>query len=170
MMIAILSATKNNNFKLAQKLQEVLTELGGESKMIDLEELELPLYTPTGEANGIPERAQELTKTLIDAKGMIVIGPEYNGSIPPIVNNAIAWVSRSGGDDWRGAFNGKFAVVGTHSGGGGIKVVGAMRAQLEHLGTTVLARSVVTNYGKELNPDSAKAIMGQLLQYTKGLI
>jgi hypothetical protein len=79
----------------------------------------------------------------------------------------VAWVSRAGGENWRDAFNYKYAVVGTHSGGGGAKLVGAVRQQLEHLGTTVLARSIITNYQKELNPESAKTILGQLMDLSK---
>lgn len=166
-MIRIISATSGNNLKLAQALESVTKELGGEAEVINLEDLNLPLYTPGEQKNGTPENVAQITEKLTSSKGTIWLAPEYNGSIPPIVTNAIAWVSTTGGEDWRNAFNYRFAVVGTHSGGGGAKLVGAMRQQLEHLGTTVLARSVVTNYQKELNPDSAKAIVGQLLELSK---
>jgi len=160
--IAIVSATSGNNLKLAGKLEEVAKNKGATTVLINLEDLNLPVYTPPAEEEGIPEKAKELAKILIESQGMIFLAPEYNGSIPPITNNAVAWVSRTG-DDWRGAFNNKFAVVGTHSGGGGLKVCQAMRAQLEHVGCNVLARNVITNYSKELNPESADAIIGTLI-------
>lgn len=161
--IAIVSATSGNNLKLAGKLEEVAKSKGAKTVLINLEDLNLPVYTPPAEEEGIPAKAKELAKILIDSKGMIFLGPEYNGSIPPIMNNAVAWVSRTG-DDWRGAFNNKFAVVGTHSGGGGLKVCQAMRTQLEHVGCNVLARNVLTNFSKELNPESADAIIGSLIE------
>jgi chromate reductase len=99
---------------------------------------------------------------MTEARSLVFCAPEYNGSMPPIVNNAIAWVSRSGSEDWRAAFNGKPAVVATHSGGGGLKVTQAMRAQLEHLGAIVLPRPIITNYQKVFNQDSAVAILTQL--------
>lgn len=166
-MISIISATSGNNLKLANSLKAVVLELGGEVEIINLEELNLPLYTPPEQKKGVPEKVAQLTEKLTASKGTVWLAPEYNGSIPPVVTNAIAWVSTSGGDDWRDAFNYRYAVVGTHSGGGGAKLAGAMKQQLEHLGTTVLARTVITNYQKELNPESAKTIMGQLLELSK---
>jgi chromate reductase len=162
-MIKIFSATSGNNLKLAQALEGVVKELGAEAKVINLEELNLPLYTPPAEKEGMPEKAKWLCEEITNSKGSVWLAPEYNGSIPPVVNNAIAWVSRAGGEDWRAAFNGRYAVVGTHSGGGGTHLSIALANQLEYLGTTVLARKIITNYNKELNPDSAKTILGQLI-------
>lgn len=166
-MISIISATSGNNLKLAQSLESVVKELGGAVEIINLEDLNLPLYTPVEQKNGTPEKVSFLTEKLTASKGTVWLAPEYNGSIPPVVTNAIAWVSTTGGDDWREAFNYRYAVVGTHSGGGGAKLAGAMKQQLEHLGTTVLARTIITNYQKELNPESAKTILGQLMDLSK---
>jgi len=163
-MIKILSATSGNNLKLANSLFAVCKELGADAEVINLEELNLPLYTPPAQKEGTPDKVAWLTEQLSSATGTVWLAPEYNGSIPPVVTNAIAWVSTTGGEDWRAAFNNKYAVVGTHSGGGGAKLAGAMRQQLEHLGTTVLARSIITNYQKELNPESANAILSQLIK------
>ncbi len=160
--IAIVSATSGNNLKLAEKLQEVAKKLGANTVLVNLENYPMPVYTPVEEKQGVPGKAKELADILINSQGMIFCAPEYNGSIPPIVNNAIAWVSRTG-DDWRGAFNNKVGVVGTHSGGGGLKVCQAMRQQLEHVGCNVLARPIITNYQKELNPESADDIVGSLI-------
>jgi chromate reductase len=166
-MIKIISATSGNNLKLAGALEAVVKELGGTASIINLEELNLPLYTPPLEKEGMPEKAAWLTEQLTNSKGTVWLAPEYNGSLPPVVSNAVAWVSRAGGENWRDAFNYKYAVVGTHSGGGGAKLVGAVKQQLEHLGTTVLARSIITNYQKELNPESAKTILSQLMELSK---
>ena len=161
-MTLIISATRNNNFKLANGLLEVGESLKMNIEHICLEDFELPVYTPTLEANGIPENALKLTEVLSNARSLVLCAPEYNGSMPPIVNNAIAWISRSGTEDWRAAFNQKPSIVATHSGGGGLKVTQSMRAQLEHLGAIVLPRPIITNFQKALNTDSAKAILSQL--------
>lgn len=161
-MHLIVSATKNNNYKLAQELKNTADAIGMKTELICLEDFDLPVYTPTLEEKGVPENAKILTELFTRASGLVFCAPEYNGSMPPIVNNAIAWISRSGNEDWRAAFNGKPSVVATHSGGGGLKVTQSMRAQLEHLGSVVLPRPVVTNFSKPLNLDSARAIMGQL--------
>lgn len=161
-MHLIISATKNNNHKLAEALKKIADDLSMDNQLICLEDYELPVYTPTLEAQGIPENASVLTELFSKASSLVLCAPEYNGSIPPIVNNVIAWISRSGNEDWRAAFNGKPAVVATHSGGGGLKVTQAMRAQLEHLGAVVVPRPIVTNFSKELNQDSGVAILTQL--------
>lgn len=158
-----LTATNGNNLKLAQMLSEIAEDIGAETDIVQLGNLNLPLYTPESDKAGPPPKAAvELVNELQEADAFILLAPEYNGSIPPVVVNAVAWMSRAT-DDWRAAFNGKFAVVGTHSGGGGHKVVEAMRSQLNHLGTIVLARTFTTNFKKPQNPDSARAIFSQLL-------
>ena len=59
-----------------------------------------------------------IMKKFIKASGFIICAPEYNGSIPPVLTNIIAWLSVMG-DDWRLVFNGKIGLLATHSGGGG---------------------------------------------------
>ncbi|MEM9160401.1 MAG: NAD(P)H-dependent oxidoreductase [Verrucomicrobiota bacterium] len=164
--IILISSTTNHNLKLAELLAPIADQAGFESEIIVLPQLDLPLYTPEAEDNGTPSAAVELVEKLTDADALVLLAPEYNGSIPPVVTNAIAWMSRAT-EDWREAFNGKFAIVGTHSGGGGFKVVEAMRSQLTHLGMIVLARTFTTNFQKQQNPDSAKAIFEQLASLLK---
>ena len=163
-MVVYLAASTGKNLELAKELASVGETLGGEHEVINLVAEDLPLYNTEAEKNGIPDKANALAGKLIAADGIVLIAPEYNGSIPPVLTNAIAWISRSGNDDWREAFSEKIAAVATHSGGGGSKVLSAMRSQLEHLGTNVIARQILTHYQKALNPDSAKAVIGQILK------
>ena len=162
MKISILVSSQGKNMELAKKFLDYLIEKKVEAEIIDLVAMELPLYSSITEGN-LPDKALDLTKKLIDSKGMVFVAPEYNGLIPPVLNNAIAWISRSG-DDWREAFNGKSAVIATHSGGGGAHVLIAMRQQLSYLGMNVIGRQIMTNYGKELNPDSMASVLEQLVK------
>tara|TARA_R110002072_G_scaffold64203_3_gene159402 strand:+ start:12481 stop:12990 length:510 start_codon:yes stop_codon:yes gene_type:complete len=166
--VYIISATSGNNLKLANSVLEVASQNKGASfEVLNLEDFSLPVYTPKEESNGIPADAKKITDMLTDCAGFMLFAPEYNGSIPPIVTNAVAWISRSGDEDWRASFNGKFTIVGTHSGGGGLKVCQAMRAQLEHLGSVVLPRNILTNYQKPMNPESVETIVNQFVKYLK---
>jgi NAD(P)H-dependent FMN reductase len=97
----------------------------------------------------------------MDFKGFIVVAPEYNGVMPPVLNNAISWVSVST-DDWRLAFNEKIVALATHSGGGGAKGLQAMRIQFQHMGANVLSREILTTYEKPLNEEAANNILDQL--------
>ncbi len=164
--ILLVSATKGNNYKLAESLKVLCDELSVAAKVISLEDYPLPLYTPAAEGQGVPTEALNLARELSSARAVVWLSPEYNGTMAPIMNNAIAWVSRSS-EDWRAAFNGKFTVVGTHSGGGGTKVLEAMRSQLQHLGAIVLPRTILTTFQKALNQDSGKGILTQLSALAK---
>ena len=78
------------------------------------------------------DTVNKLSKYFIETDGIIICAPEYNGSIPPIIVNAIAWISVTT-DNWRDGFNNKIALICTSSGGPGIKFLSSMRLQLEQL-------------------------------------
>lgn len=165
--IGILVASANNNRKLGDKLKELAESLSCEVELINLVDLDLPLYsTVEEERNGIPETALDLANTILDLKAFIVIAPEYNGVMPPVLNNAMAWTSRST-KDWRDAFNEKVVGLATHSGGGGAKGLQAMRIMFQHLGANILAREILTTYEKQLNEDASKNMIEQLVKLSK---
>ncbi|WP_419764293.1 MAG: NADPH-dependent FMN reductase [Arcobacter sp.] len=165
--IGILVASANNNRKLGDKLKELATIENVETEVINLLDLHLPLYsTVEEEKNGIPDTAKELAERILALKAFIIVAPEYNGVMPPVLNNAMAWTSRAT-ESWRDAFNEKIVGLATHSGGGGAKGLQAMRIQFQHLGANILARELLTTYEKPLNEDSAKIMINQLVKLSK---
>ena len=161
--ILIVSATLNNNYSLSKALLGLLKELDKDCTLISLENYKLPVYTDKNfdeEKNIYKETIESLTQNFINHKGLIICGPEYNGSTPPIINNAIAWISTST-DYWRDAFKDKIALIGTSSGGPGSKFITTMKIQLEHLGCVVMPRSISVNKSNPLNPESANKILSQ---------
>ena len=158
--ITILTASQGKNSELGKKILEI-AEKDFKCKFVDLVDLNLPLYSEAEEEKGIPQKAKELSDSLSNSEGLVFIAPEYNGSVPPCLNNAICWISRSG-KTWREAFNGKTTLIATHSGGGGHHVLMAMRQQLSFLGANVLGRQLLTNYNKELNVDSLNECLAQM--------
>ena len=165
--IGILVASANNNRNLGDKLASLAKEENVEVEVINLLDLRLPLYsTVEEEENGIPESALDLAHKILDLKSFIIVAPEYNGVMPPVLNNAMAWTSRST-KDWRDAFNEKVVALATHSGGGGAKGLQAMRIMFQHLGANILAREILTTYEKQLNEDSARNIIKQLAKLSK---
>lgn len=160
--IGILVASSNNNQKLALKLQELAQNENCETELINLVDLRLPLYsTIEEEENGLPQKAIDLASKILALKAFIIVAPEYNGVMPPVLNNAMAWTSRST-KDWRDAFNEKIIGLATHSGGGGAKGLQAMRIQFQHLGANILARELLTTYEKPLNEETAIAMIKRL--------
>ncbi|TLP37869.1 NAD(P)H-dependent oxidoreductase [Arcobacter arenosus] len=164
--IGILVASSGNNQKLGLKLEELAIEQGCQVELINLVDLDLPLYsTKEEERNGVPEVAKHLAERILDLKAFIVVAPEYNGVMPPVLNNAMAWTSRAT-DSWRDAFNEKVVAVATHSGGGGAKGLQAMRMMFQHLGANIIARELLTTYEKPLNEDTANNMIIQLAKLT----
>ena len=165
--IGILVASAGNNRKLGEKLEEIAKAEGVETTVINLVDLDLPLYsTVEEEKNGLPETAKDLAEKILSLKAFIIVAPEYNGVMPPVLNNAMAWTSRST-DSWRDAFNEKIIGLATHSGGGGEKGLQAMRIMYQHLGANILAREILTTYQKPLNDDNAKKMIEQLVKLSK---
>ena len=154
MKISILAASDNKNLELAKTFQKAMEARDVKVSLVDLSSLDLPLYSNRTEKNGIPEKMNDLVKDLIESKGVMFFAPEYNGGLPPVLTNYIAWISRAAGDDFRIAFNGKPAVIGTHSGGGGLHALMALRSQLAYIGMNVLGRQAHTHYSKALKDEA----------------
>ena len=164
--VLIVSATLNNNYSLGGKLKTHLESMDVDVTLISLENYTLPVYTDAlfeKEKETYKETIETLTKEFVSANGLIICGPEYNGSTPPILNNAIAWISCST-DYWRDAFSDKIALVGTSSGGPGTKFIATMKIQLEHLGCVVMPRAISSNNSSPMNPDSIKKILNQFIK------
>lgn len=72
---------------------------------------ELPFYNEDLDCPGaLPEAVTALRAAAAGADAALVITPEYNGTIPGVLKNAIDWLSRPFGD---GALKGKpLAVIG----------------------------------------------------------
>ena len=165
--IGIIVASANNNQKLAIELQKIAIELNYDSEIINLVDYNLPLYsTIEEEKNGIPESVLDLATRIIDLKAFIIVAPEYNGVMPPVLNNAMAWTSRAT-KNWRDAFDDKIVALATHSGKENQKGLQAMRIMFQHLGANILAREILTTYDKPLNKSSAIAILQNLTKLSR---
>lgn len=162
--IVVLAASNNNNLKLAKEVEAELKTQGAQAELVDLTSIDLPVYTPRLEENGAPKEILKYVTMLTEAEGLAVVAPEYNGGIPPVLTNFIAWISRSGNEDWRQCFNGKKAIIGTHSGSGGLHLLMGLRMQLSYIGVNVIGRQLHTHYKKELNKESLSSVVAQLLK------
>ena len=71
---------------------------------------ELPFYNEDLDGANVPAAAAALRDKVAGADRVLAVTPEYNGTMPAVLNNAIDWLSRPYG---RGALVGKpFGVVG----------------------------------------------------------
>ncbi|MBA3780341.1 MAG: NAD(P)H-dependent oxidoreductase [Nocardioides sp.] len=71
---------------------------------------EIPFYNEELDGDAVPPAAKTLRDLVAGADRVLAITPEYNGTMPAVLNNAIDWLSRPYGV---GAITGKpFAAVG----------------------------------------------------------
>lgn len=96
-----------------RKLAEILRDQAPEGVTLDLFERlgELPFYNQDLDTESAPPVAQELREFVLSADRVLAVTPEYNGTMPAVLNNALDWLSRPYG---AGALTGKpFGVIGT---------------------------------------------------------
>jgi NAD(P)H-dependent FMN reductase len=167
-MILIFVASLNENMKLAKLIKQKLQNENKDVEIINLIDLDIPMYDTKKEQNdGIPQIIVELEKKMAVAEGYIFVSPEYNFSLPPVLVNMIAWISRIG-DDFRKLFMMKKIQLATHSGSNGQDVLNAMRNQFTRLGAIVAPREVLTTYEKSANEQSIQRILKQYLTLLGG--
>jgi len=97
---------------LNRRIAEKVVERAPESVRIQIAEGlgEIPFYNEDLDGAAVPAPAQALRDLVSGADRVLAVTPEYNGTMPAVLNNAIDWLSRPYG---AGAIKGKpFAVVG----------------------------------------------------------
>ena len=161
--LVVIAASSGENLKLAQRFVDAATAKDVSADLIDLTTIDLPLFTPRIQEAGAGDGLPPLQKKLHAAPRWVICAPEYNGSIPPVLSNAIAWLSVLD-EDFRSLFNGKSMAIATFSGGGGMELLGSLRTQLSHLGADLLGRQLLSNYGKPPKDESINDLLDRLLQ------
>lgn len=124
------------NTRLAQLAAQVIEGKRGKVDFANMREFDAPSYNQDQESdNGHPTGAEELRKRLLANDAFIISSPEYNGSMPGFLKNAIDWVSRFRPQP----FNERHALLmsASPSMGGGNKGLWSLRMPLEHLGARV---------------------------------
>jgi NAD(P)H-dependent FMN reductase len=85
------------NKKFAREALRLVSDLEGhEGEFLDLKEYPMPPYDGDIEADsGLPDSAARFGAKIAAADALILSTPEYNGSIPGTLKNAIDWLSRA---------------------------------------------------------------------------
>eukprot|EP01032_Pedospumella_encystans_P037882 gene37882-42907_t len=97
---------------LNRRIAEALRDQAPEGVVVEIAEgLEsLPFYNEDLDDDAVPTAAATLRELVGNADAVLAVTPEYNGTMPAVLNNAIDWLSRPYGV---GAIVGKpFGVVG----------------------------------------------------------
>jgi chromate reductase len=162
--ILVLAASSGKNLELAHRFQESFEKGGMDAKIVDLTTLQWPVYIPA--LDGDPEKAPdttELSNLILHSKALVVCAPEYNGVMPPALNNTIAWLSVES-DDFRRLFNNRTVLLASHSGGGGSHCLMAMRHQFSFLGSNVIGRTMNLNKSKSFSQETMDDLVSRVLQ------
>ncbi|MEB3104992.1 MAG: NAD(P)H-dependent oxidoreductase [Cyanobacteriota bacterium] len=161
--LLVIAASNGENLKLAERFVSAAEAQGQRAAVLDLTAVDLPLFTPRAMAAGTPPALAALQEQLQAARRWVICAPEYNGSIPPVLTSAIAWLSVQG-DDFRALFNGRPIAIATHSGGGGHTLMAALRLQLAHLGAHVVGRQLVSTSANPAKDASILDLVSRLQQ------
>jgi NAD(P)H-dependent FMN reductase len=145
--------------KTADAAARELAVQGALVTRISLADYPLPIMDQDLEREqGVPENAVRLARLLAGHDGVLIATPEYNGSIPPLLKNAIDWVSRvlkDGGEPIT-PFDGKAAALCSSSVGhfAGIRAINHLRAVLVQLRMEVISPQVSVPQGKDAFDDN----------------
>ena len=126
--------TQSYNRQLAKAAADLARAAGASVTLLELGDLDIPLYNADLEAQGTPPDVMKLKEVLDEHPAWIICSPEYNGSYTALLKNTIDWASSpvKGHPEWQDgtrSFRGK--VVGMLSASPG--ALGGLRSQ-SHLG------------------------------------
>jgi NAD(P)H-dependent FMN reductase len=129
---------------------EVSSREGVEAIVVDTKDLELPFFnepaTPSTEGY-VPrnEKAAIWTKMIEEADAVLMLTPEYNGSLSAIQKNAIDWISK----EWK---NKPIALVG-YGWGGAARAHANAKIVLGNVKANVLPTTTNLFFTKDLDLD-----------------
>ncbi len=167
--LLIISSTLNSNFLLSNDIENFIkNKKEFESKIISLENFNLPLYTPTLEERfkqdiSFPKNIAKMKDLICSSNAMIWCSPEYNGGISPILTNSIAWISRAT-KDWKEGFKDKHSLICTSSGGNGKNFIKGFTIQLEYLGSLVFNRSLIKTNSNDISESDFKNVLNDFCE------
>lgn len=129
-------------------------DAGAEVDFIDLRDFPMPIYdADLQETEGFDENARRFQRLLNEYKGFLICSPEYNGSLPAALKNALDWASRASDEFKTGeVFRGKAAAIMTASPGGfgGIRCLNHLRTILSVLSLNVLPSEIAVGKVHEI--------------------
>jgi chromate reductase, NAD(P)H dehydrogenase (quinone) len=87
--------TGSLNARLAAVAAHELAQQGADVTRISLADFPLPIYDGDLQSkSGVPKHAVNLKRMMSAHHGVLIVTPEYNSSVPPLVKNTVDWVSR----------------------------------------------------------------------------
>lgn len=135
----------SHNRRLAAEATRLLSLTDAVVSLLDLSDYPLPIYDGDVESErGVPENAVLLAQRIAAQDALLLVSPEYNNSIPPILKNAVDWASRVRKVNGRPVHPFRNLVVGLASASpgrfGGARGLETWRVVMRALGADVLTQ------------------------------
>ena len=131
-LLIFAGSTRQNSFnrRLAHVAADMARASGADVTLLELGDLDIPMYNADLEARATPPDVMKLKQILFEHPAWIICTPEYNGSYTALLKNIIDWASSPVKSDpaWADgfkSFTGK--VVGMLSASNG--ALGGLRSQ-----------------------------------------
>lgn len=87
--------TGSFNTVLASMMVDGLIARDVDARLVPLGRLDLPLFdADVNEIDGPPPAAHQFRADIAAADGLVIVSPEYNGAMTPLLKNTVDWVSR----------------------------------------------------------------------------
>ncbi len=107
------------NEHLRRHMSAKLREAGVEVTDLDLNDFPMPIFNQDIEDTGeTPEAAKRLAEMFLSHDIVLIISPEYNGGVTPVIANLVSWVSREKPNPFKhaifgigGLSDGKYATI-----------------------------------------------------------
>ena len=163
-----------------------LAQAGADVTRISLADYPLPIYDGDLQAkSGVPKNAVNLKRMMGAHHGVLVVTPEYNSSVPPLVKNTIDWITRvQDPRETRGqVFREKpFAIAAASENRlGGTRALAALRLILSACHATVLPNQLALSFAdqayddmdrlkKQADIEAMQALVRQLIEVSQRMM
>src|SRR6476661_7384328 len=148
----------SHNARLAATAAREFAQAGVDVTRISLADFPLPLYDGDLQTrSGVPKNAVNLKRMIGAHHGVLIVTPEYNSSVPPLVKNTIDWVTRvQDAHETRGQVfrNRPFAIAAASEGRlGGTRALAALRLILSACHATVVPNQLALSFADQAYDD-----------------
>ena len=150
--------TGSLNARLAAAAAYEFAQADAEVTCISLGDFPLPIYDGDLQSkSGVPKNAINLKRMIGAHHGVLIVTPEYNSSVPPLIKNTIDWVTRvQDASEARGqVFRETPFAIAAASGGrlGGTRALAALRLILSACHATVIPNQLALSFADQAYDD-----------------
>jgi NAD(P)H-dependent FMN reductase len=153
--------TGSLNARLAAVIAREFALANVDVTRLSLVDYPLPIYDGDLEAkSGVPKNAVSLGRMMSAHHGIVFVTPEYNSSLPPLVKNAIDWVTRVAerGQSRGHVFRERAFALASASEGrfGGARCLAALRLTLSGCRATVIPNQLALSFADQAYDDAER--------------